>query len=97
MTDTRVRADVALLVWAVAASVLLVVAGFGWWLDDDTGDQWPARVYRVCEQYAGLDLSGLAPLCVDAGYQERVYLQPTGAPAYWPPPAVRTMQPEDLN
>jgi hypothetical protein len=37
----------------------------------------PARVRAVCEQYAGLDLSGLAPLCIDAGYTgERVYLHP---------------------
>lgn len=33
---------------------------------------WPARVRAVCEQYSGLDLAGLAPMCIDAGYQEQV-------------------------
>jgi hypothetical protein len=32
----------------------------------------PAAVRSVCAQYAGLDLSGLAPLCVAAGYQQTV-------------------------
>jgi len=30
----------------------------------------PARVYRLCAQYASLDLSGMASLCKDAGYQQ---------------------------
>ena len=35
----------------------------------------PARIRAVCQQYAGLDLSGLAPLCVEAGYVgEQTYL-----------------------
>ncbi len=32
----------------------------------------PADVRHVCEAYAGLDLAELAPLCVDAGYQQTV-------------------------
>jgi hypothetical protein len=60
----------------------------------------PARVRAVCDQYAGLDLSGLAPLCVDAGYQaRRIYVQP---PAW--PRITRTIDgvptvpmPEDLD
>ena len=28
------------------------------------------RVKTVCAQYSGLDLSGLAGLCIDVGYQE---------------------------
>ena len=30
----------------------------------------PARIRTACAQYAGLDLSGLATICRDAGYQE---------------------------
>jgi hypothetical protein len=59
-------------------------------------DGWEARVYKVCEQYASLDLSGLAPLCKDAGYQQTMYVQPTGAPPYWPT-VHRVIQPEDMD
>lgn len=96
MTQTRVRDTSGVVLTLLALAVVLAVVGVWRIVTPPPADDWPARVYRVCEQYAGLDLSGLAPLCVDAGYSERVYLQPTGAPAYWPP-AIRTMQPEDLN
>lgn len=64
----------------------------------------PARIRAACQQYAGLDLSGWAAICRDAGYQERAaYNQPTGDPPYWPR-VVRTVdgtagvvQPEDLD
>jgi hypothetical protein len=32
----------------------------------------PARVRAVCAQYASLDLSGMAALCKDAGYQQMI-------------------------
>jgi len=51
----------------------------------------PAAVRSVCDQYADLDLSGLAPLCVAAGYQQTA--------AAWPAVSrcgVR-VQPEDLD
>lgn len=55
-----------------------------------------ARVRAACDQYAHLDLTGLTTLCTDAGYQQTGYVQPTGAPPYWP--AVhRVVQPEDLD
>jgi hypothetical protein len=51
----------------------------------------PARVVAVCQQYAGLDLSGMAALCKDAGYQER-----TLCCTAWPT-VPRGVQPEDLD
>jgi hypothetical protein len=39
----------------------------------------PADVRAVCAEYAHLDLSALAPLCVKAGYQQVVNV-PTLAP-----------------
>lgn len=50
---------------------------------------WPLRVRAVCEQYAQLDLSGLAPLCVDAGYQQ--------TSAGWIYVPGQTVMPEDLD
>jgi len=46
-------------------------------------------IRRVCQQYAGLDLSGLAALCSSVGYQE------TWTPEPWP--YLGTIQPEDLD
>jgi hypothetical protein len=57
----------------------------------------PARIYRACEQYASLDLSGWAAICRDVGYQQSVYNQPPATrPTGWPY-TVRTIQPEDLD
>lgn len=53
----------------------------------DARDQ---RLRAVCHQYAALDLSGLASLCEEAGYQEWVYVQPS-----WP--YLDTIAPEDLD
>ena len=59
----------------------------------------PAAIRAACAQYAPLDLAGWAAVCAAAGYQQRVYVQPTGAPAWWP--TVRrggvVVQPEDLD
>lgn len=57
------------MIGCVIAIVLAFVLGAGltMWLQRD---DWPSRVRQVCEQYAPLDLAGLAPLCVDAGYQQ---------------------------
>ena len=36
----------------------------------------PARIRQACGQYAGLDLSGWAAICADAGYQQTVTVPP---------------------
>jgi hypothetical protein len=63
----------------------------------------PARVRVACAQYAGLDLSGWASICADAGYQERAWTTATPGAAWWPR-VLRTtgtlttvVQPEDLD
>ena len=60
-----------LLCWLVVA---LAVVGAVHLLDraDPAPSIDPAAVRRVCAQYADLDLSGLAPLCKAAGYQQVV-------------------------
>ena len=59
----------------------------------------PAAVRAACAQYASLDLAGFAAVCAGAGYQQRIYVQPTGAPAWWPTVtrAGVIVQPEDLD
>lgn len=61
-----ILACVALLVAALAALATVLLRPAPVVVVND----WPERVRAVCEQYAQLDLSGLAPLCVDAGYQQ---------------------------
>lgn len=85
--------------WALLAGVAVLISGLSLlaWQRSHTPSIDPARIRAACDQYAGLDLSGWAAICADAGYTgRRVYLQPTGAPTWWP--AVhRVVQPEDLE
>lgn len=59
----------------LAVAALLLVAGLGFWVwtlsrELDAKD---AGIRAACEQYAApLDLSGMAALCADAGYQQTV-------------------------
>lgn len=67
----RDRTDRALRWAAVVALMLVGVVGIWVWTHPRPMDGVdPARVYRVCEQYAGLDLSGMASLCHDVGFQQ---------------------------
>ena len=90
--------------WLVLAAVLVLVALFVLAVRRPSAAPPPAGVdpgpiRSACAQYAALDLSGWAAVCRAAGYQQRVYVQPTGAPAWWP--TVRrggvVVQPEDLD
>lgn len=58
--------------WAVVAGVLVLVGIVGLliWLWPRPGSIDPGRIYRACEQYASLDLSGWASICHDVGYQQ---------------------------
>lgn len=76
---------------AAGIVALIIAAGIGYLLaQPDREPELRDRVRAVCEQYAGLDLAGLAPLCADVGYQQT--LDPTA----WPY-VERTMMPEDLD
>ena len=70
----------------------LIAVSAGWYAAADQAEDWARRVYAVCEAYDGLDLSALAPLCADAGYQELLTLTDEMAP-----PAVLTVMPEDAG
>jgi hypothetical protein len=83
---TRTAGRVAL--WAVFAAAVLLLGVYVFALAGPRID--PAEVRRVCATYANLDLSELAPLCVQAGYQQ---LDPT---ASWPYVS-RVVHPEDLD
>ena len=107
MTPVRrvFNVDVGLGVIITAAVVWVILLIGAVWLmfwssaahDDLTDLQ--GRVRAVCQQYASLDLSGMAPLCVSVGYQQTVYVQPTGNPGFWPYlyRDGRPVQPEDLD
>jgi hypothetical protein len=70
--DTRV-------VPIVIIGALIVLAGMGLWvwtLARELSDR-DADVRAACEQYAApLDLSGMAVLCFDAGYQQTTRFAP---------------------
>lgn len=63
----------------IAIGALLIIAGLGLWvwrLATELGDRDNA-VRAACEQYAApLDLSGMAALCADAGYQQHTRFVP---------------------
>lgn len=91
------RRTVTVSIGWLALALLLIVVGVLLLVTRRSAAIDPARVRAVCEQYAGLDLSGLAPLCIDAGYAgRRVYLQPTD-PADWWPVVQRVVHPEDID
>jgi hypothetical protein len=72
----------AIIATVAACGILAILAARGPVVSER--DQVYARIRVVCDQYASLDLAGLAPLCVEAGYQQVVE---TG----------RVVQPEDLG
>jgi hypothetical protein len=99
MTPRRVVSVEVAVGWLVLAALvwLAIIGGAVWWLRANShSDDLEARLRVACAQYAGLDLSGLATLCRDVGYQEVVYVQPPGAPPWWPT-VHRVIQPEDLD
>jgi hypothetical protein len=56
--------------WLLFTIVMLGVAAVALlWPKPPAGID-PAKVRHVCEQYAGLDLSGMVQICKEAGYQE---------------------------
>lgn len=57
--------------WLVLVAVLTAALclALAWPRDPPPGID-PARVRAACQQYAGLDLSGWAAICHDAGYQQ---------------------------
>lgn len=56
--------------WVLVAVLVLTAAGLlVWWHRPRPGID-PARIYRACAEYAGLDLAGWAAICRDAGYQQ---------------------------
>jgi hypothetical protein len=67
----------------VLIGLALVLAGMGYWvwsLTDALADR-DAAVRAACEQYAApLDLSGMAALCSDAGYQQTTRFAPPTTP-----------------
>lgn len=69
------------LVPIVIVGALLIVAGLGLWvwtLADTLADR-DAAVRSACDQYAApLDLSGMAQLCADVGYQQTFTFTPNG-------------------
>lgn len=101
-----VRRTVPVPVWLLVMTAVCVAAlcvALAWPRDPPPGTVDPARIRAACQQYAGLDLSGWAAVCRDAGYQQMAWT--TGAPGapYWPR-VVRTqdgttgvVQPEDLG
>lgn len=92
MRVLKIEAPVWLLV--LGCAMWLLVVGLIVWLlvssssASDVG--LPIRLRAVCAQYANLDLAGLAPICRDVGYQQRVEV--TG----WPV-VLRPVMPEDLD
>ena len=60
----RVWQAVVLLIWVTLFVMTLII----WFRPRPAID--PARIRVACAQYAGLDLSGFATICRDAGYQQ---------------------------
>jgi len=72
----------------IAAGLVILALLVPTWLRPDGID--PGRIQRMCQQYASLDLSGMASICRDAGYQQ--YVDADG----WPI-VQQYIQPEDLD
>jgi uncharacterized SAM-binding protein YcdF (DUF218 family) len=76
---TRRRTITVQVGWLALAGLVLAVLALTvgpalyWWRAEPAPPAIdPAAVRSVCAQYAALDLSGLAPLCKAAGYQQTV-------------------------